>query len=68
MDKVEKFKELLEGYRVASVNFYVELKTKDLNAIEIFQEQLIKMFEEEVYKNENIEDYEFVEVENEQEN
>ena len=33
---------------VASINFYVSLKPKDLNAIKIFEEKLVRMYEEEL--------------------
>ena len=48
MIKIDKFEELLEGYRVASVSFYAELKPRDLKTMNILREKLIKMFKDEV--------------------
>ena len=46
MDKVEKFKELLDQYRVLGVEFYTNMVVKDFNELVKTEKELIKMYEE----------------------
>ena len=46
MDKVEKFKELLDQYRVLGVEFYTNMVVKDFNELVKTEKELIKMYDE----------------------
>ncbi len=46
MDKVEKFKELLDQYRVLGVEFYMNMVVKDFNELVKTEKELIKMYDE----------------------
>ena len=46
MDKLEKFKKLLDQYRVLGVEFYTNMVVKDFNELVKTEKELIKMYEE----------------------